>query len=168
MLLLIVCSPVTRRRTSAAIRFSGIPQSPKPPSITVEPEAISATASSADETTLFMNQNSCAAEPARRAFPAVLLGLRRKGKGSHAVPRLPRLQLRRRKRRMIRRIGKMLRLQTQSGVLHMPFLSLPVLRPIQEIAGIKLPPRLRRGHRQHTPARRIVDPPRSLHLAILL
>src|SRR5258708_18006568 len=122
ILLLIVCSPVTRRRTSAAIRFSGIPQSPKPPSITVEPEAISATASSADETTLFMNQNSCAAESTRRAFLAALLGLRREGEGSHAVPRLPRLQLRRRKRRMIRRIGKLRRLQTQPPVLHLPSL----------------------------------------------
>src|SRR5215472_2448399 len=46
MLLLMVCSPFTRFRTNAAIRFSGIPQSPKPPIITVAPSGMSATAAS--------------------------------------------------------------------------------------------------------------------------
>src|SRR3979490_1294330 len=114
-----------------------------------------------------MSQNSCAAEPTRRAFLAVLLGLRREGKGGHAVPRLPRLQLGSRKRRMVRRIGKMLRLQTQPRVLHMPFLRLAVLRSIKEVARIKLHARLRRGHRQHATARWIVNPGRSLYLPAL-
>src|SRR5712691_1143625 len=53
MLLLIVCNPFTPLRTSAAIRFSGTPHSPKPPSMIVQPSLISATALSALATTLF-------------------------------------------------------------------------------------------------------------------
>src|ERR1700742_4178090 len=52
-LLAIVCSPVTFRRTSAAIRFSGTPHIPKPPTMMLEPSAISATAASEFATTLF-------------------------------------------------------------------------------------------------------------------
>src|SRR4051812_24334461 len=43
---------LTPRRCSAAIRFSGIPQSPNPPTTSVAPSATSATASSAEGTTL--------------------------------------------------------------------------------------------------------------------
>src|SRR5712691_2446764 len=52
-LLLMVCRPFTPLRTSAAIKFSGMPQMPKPPTMTVEPSVMSATASSALAATLF-------------------------------------------------------------------------------------------------------------------
>src|ERR1700680_5085379 len=55
MLLLMVCRPLTPFRTSAAIRFSGIPHSPKPPIITVAPSGMSATAASDVAITLFMH-----------------------------------------------------------------------------------------------------------------
>src|SRR5579884_1627863 len=53
MLLLMVWRPFTPFRTSAAIRFSGIPQMPKPPIMTVAPSKTAATASSELATTLF-------------------------------------------------------------------------------------------------------------------
>ncbi len=40
------------RRSSAASRFSGLPQTPKPPTISVAPSGIRATASSAERRTL--------------------------------------------------------------------------------------------------------------------
>src|SRR5690348_15494809 len=55
MLLLMVCRPLTPFRTSAAIRFSGMPHNPKPPIITVAPSGISATAASDVAITLFMH-----------------------------------------------------------------------------------------------------------------
>src|ERR1700731_4609641 len=55
MLLLMVCRPLTPFRTSAAIRFSGMPHSPKPPIITVGPSGMSATAASDVAITLFMH-----------------------------------------------------------------------------------------------------------------
>src|ERR1700677_4614332 len=60
MLLEMVCSPFTPRRTRAAMEFSGMPHSPKPPSITVAPGGISATAVSAVGKTLFI---------AKRVYP---------------------------------------------------------------------------------------------------
>src|SRR5579875_899641 len=54
MLLLIVCKFFTLRRTRAAIRFSGMPHSPNPPSMMVAPSGMSRTASSAFATTLFI------------------------------------------------------------------------------------------------------------------
>src|SRR4051812_17204838 len=44
----------TPRFTSALMRFSGIPQSPKPPTTSVAPSATSFTASSAEATTLLI------------------------------------------------------------------------------------------------------------------
>src|SRR4051794_20266137 len=44
----------TPRLTSALIRFSGMPQRPKPPTTSVAPSATSRTASSADATTLLI------------------------------------------------------------------------------------------------------------------
>src|SRR5579864_294424 len=55
MLLLMVCRPFTPFRTSAAIRFSGMPHSPKPPIITVAPSEMLATAASDVSITLFMH-----------------------------------------------------------------------------------------------------------------
>src|SRR3984957_8556481 len=165
MLLLIVCSPVTFSRTSAASRFSGIPLSPKPPIIIVETEAISATASSADATTLFIVR-ILAGRIAHTPLLS-LLRVRRKGKGRHAMARLTRLQLSRRKGRMVRRVGIMLRLQAQRGVPLIPFLRLAIRCSIQRVARVKLPPRLSRGHRHHATARRVVYASRCLHFAIL-
>src|SRR5580704_2627425 len=55
-LLLIVVRFFTPLRTRARIRFSGMPQSPKPPTIMMAPSDISRTASSALATTLFMRE----------------------------------------------------------------------------------------------------------------
>src|SRR5436190_11205216 len=46
--------PFTPRSTSALMRFSGMPQSPKPPTTSVAPSKMSRTASPADATTLFI------------------------------------------------------------------------------------------------------------------
>src|SRR5271170_6931941 len=54
ILLLIVCRLRTFFATSAAIRFSGIPDSPKPPSMMVAPSGMSATAASKPSSTLFI------------------------------------------------------------------------------------------------------------------
>src|ERR1019366_8645274 len=54
-LLLIVLRFLTPFFTSARIRFSGIPHSPKPPTMMVAPSLISATASSAFANTLFID-----------------------------------------------------------------------------------------------------------------
>src|SRR5689334_22540186 len=48
-----VCRFETLLRTSAAIRFSGTPHSPKPPIMMLEPSAMSAIAASAVATILF-------------------------------------------------------------------------------------------------------------------
>src|SRR5690606_1172116 len=47
-------SPFVPRRTRALIRFSGMPQSPKPPTIRVMPSAMPSRAASAEATTLFI------------------------------------------------------------------------------------------------------------------
>src|SRR5579864_8704102 len=55
MLLLMVCRPFTPLRTRAAIRFSGMPHNPNPPTIRVAPSGMSATAASDVSITLFMH-----------------------------------------------------------------------------------------------------------------
>ena len=54
-LLLMTVRPRVPRARRAAIRFSGIPQSPKPPIIMVAPSGIIATASAALASTLFID-----------------------------------------------------------------------------------------------------------------
>src|SRR5262249_40990946 len=60
---------LTPRRTSAAIRFSGMPQRPKPPTTIVAPSATSATASSAAPTT-FCSIRTDDHRPRRAGAPA--------------------------------------------------------------------------------------------------
>src|ERR1700722_2200719 len=81
MLLEMVCRPLTPRRTRAAIRFSGMPQSPKPPIMRVTPGGISATAASAGENTLFMASRVYALRRTKAKLGRDHLGFR--GEGNH-------------------------------------------------------------------------------------
>src|SRR5881628_526333 len=68
-LLLMTVRSLMPRRWSAVIRFSGIPQRPKPPIMMVAPSGIWATASSALATTLFIDPFYFAAGPHPRRLP---------------------------------------------------------------------------------------------------
>ena len=57
-LLLMMVRALVPRARSAAMRFSGMPHSPKPPIMMVAPSGISATASSALARTLFIERHS--------------------------------------------------------------------------------------------------------------
>src|ERR1051326_706706 len=55
--------PLTPRLTIALMRFSGIPQRPKPPTTSVMPSAMSLTASSAEETSLLIMEGKISNSP---------------------------------------------------------------------------------------------------------
>src|SRR6266852_7513818 len=66
---------------------------------------------------------------------------------------------------MVRRIGKMLRLQTESPAVDVGLAILALNGSVQEISSIKLQPRLRCGYVHYAPALRIVSLCRREHRA---
>src|ERR1700733_15822237 len=82
--------------------------------------------------------------------------VRQKSKRGGAFKLFARLQNHRRELGLVRRIRKMLCLQTKSRSTRVRLSALAVRRAVQEIAAVKLNPRFRGGYFQHAMRERIL------------
>src|SRR6185312_3868895 len=81
----------------------------------------------------------------------------REGKHGHAVEALSRFQFSGREFRVIRGVGKVLRLQTQPSTMNVSLSFFAFDRAIKKVASVELDSRLRGGDAQHPPGGRLVN-----------